>query len=124
MINSHLPSPILAGLIRPALYIPGTDYTEQEIKMIYHHELSHYHNKDLWYKLFLLIINSVYLFNSALYLMRKEADKDIEYICDSNVIKICAGEERGLFDLSQYGEIQNYNGINGLSFIVGLPFAG
>jgi len=94
MINSHLPSPILAGLMRPALYIPGTDYTEQEIKMIYHHELSHYQNKDLWYKFFLLVINSVYWFNPALYLMRKEADKDIEYICDSNVIKICAGEER------------------------------
>lgn len=97
MISSKLTSPILSGLVKPTLYVPDLKYTDDELKLIYHHELSHYQNKDLWYKLFLLIINTVYWFNPTLYFMRREADKDLEYICDSGIMRICSTLERKVY---------------------------
>lgn len=86
--NATLTSPQLLGLIRPVIYLPKTDYSVSELELIFHHELTHYQRKDLWYKLLLLIINTIYWFNPALYIMRSEADKDIEYLCDDTVIRL------------------------------------
>lgn len=93
MVNSKLHSPALSGFVNPIIYIPAVQYSESEMKLIIRHELIHYKNRDLWYKLFLFIVNTIYWFNPFLYLMRKEADNDIEYICDSQVIKTCSRED-------------------------------
>ena len=89
MLNIKLTSPILAGLKDTYLCLPDVLYTEEELKLILIHELAHYRHKDLWYKLLLVIVNTLYWFNPLLYLMAKEADKDLEYICDSNVLVNC-----------------------------------
>ena len=90
MLNTKLKSPILAGLKSTYLYLPDVLYTEEELKLIIIHELAHYKHKDLWYKLLLVIVNTLYWFNPLLYLMAKEADKDLEYICDSSVLVDCS----------------------------------
>ncbi|HIU74464.1 MAG TPA: M48 family metalloprotease, partial [Candidatus Pelethocola excrementipullorum] len=89
MLNTKLKSPILTGLENTYLCLPDVLYTEEELRLIFSHELSHYKHKDLWYKLLLVIVNTVYWFNPLLYLMAKEADKDLEYICDSSVLVNC-----------------------------------
>lgn len=89
MLNTKLTSPILAGLKDTYLCLPDVLYTEEELKLIFIHELAHYRHKDLWYKLLLVIVNTLYWFNPLLYLMAKEADKDLEYICDSSVLVNC-----------------------------------
>ena len=76
----------MAGLGRTYLYLPDIPYTEQELELIFKHELFHYRHKDLWYKMLLLIVDTVYWFNPLLHWMIREADKDIEYICDCHVI--------------------------------------
>lgn len=114
-ICPRLTSPLLLGLFRPILYLPAADYSNSEIKLIFHHELAHYQNKDLWYKLLLLTVNTLYWFNPALYLMRKQADKDIEHLCDSKVMKTCIGNEHTIYHKLLLKTAVNHNYIHYIS---------
>ena len=84
--NAGLTTPLLAGLFHTKLYLPATGYSAEERKLVFYHELTHYNHRDLWYKMFLRICASIYWFNPFLLLMLKEADKDIENLCDTDVI--------------------------------------
>lgn len=97
MQNAGLSTPLLAGLFRTKLYLPAVSYSAEELKLVYHHELTHYLHRDLWYKMLLRICASVYWFNPALLFMLWEADKDIENLCDAEVVRVCSMAERKLY---------------------------
>ena len=97
MQNAGLSTPLLAGLFRTKLYLPAVSYSAEELKLVYHHELTHYLHRDLWYKMLLRICASVYWFNPALLFMLWEADKDIENLCDAEVVRVCSRAERKLY---------------------------
>ena len=84
--NAGLTTPLLAGLLHTKLYLPATGYSAEERKLIFYHELTHYCHRDLWYKMLLRICATIYWFNPFLLIMLKEADKDIENLCDTAVI--------------------------------------
>lgn len=85
--SSKLSGPLLAGIRNTYLYLPERDYSGDECELIFRHELCHYRNRDLWYKLLMIWITTVYWFNPAVYFMKKEAERDIEFICDESVMK-------------------------------------
>ena len=87
MENRNLSTPVLAGLFHPALYLTEAPYDREELLFILRHELAHYKRRDLWFKLLLLAVSTIYWFNPALYLMRSEAEKDIENLCDGRVLQ-------------------------------------
>lgn len=95
--NAGLTTPLLAGLFHTKLYLPATGYSAEERKLVFYHELTHYKHRDLWYKMFLRICASIYWFNPFLLLMLKEADKDIENLCDTDVIHRVNLEESRLY---------------------------
>ena len=95
--NAGLTTPLLAGLFHTKLYLPATGYSAEERKLVFYHELTHYNHRDLWYKMFLRICASIYWFNPFLLLMQKEADKDIENLCDTDVIHRVSLEENRLY---------------------------
>ena len=97
MQNAGLSTPLLAGLFRTKLYLPAVGYSAEELKLVYHHELTHYLHRDLWYKMLLRICASVYWFNPVLLFMLWEADKDIENLCDAEVVRVCSRAERKLY---------------------------
>ncbi len=97
MKNAEIGSPLLAGLGVTYLFLPDRAYTDEELRLVFRHELTHYKYKDLWYKLFLLAVRTVYWFNPYLYLMGREAEKDVEYICDSHVVRACSRDQRSLY---------------------------
>lgn len=97
MQNAGLSTPLLAGLFRTKLYLPAVGYSAEELKLVYHHELTHYLHRDLWYKMLLRTCASVYWFNPALLFMLWEADKDIENLCDAEVVRVCSRAERKLY---------------------------
>ena len=84
--NAGLTTPLLAGLFHTKLYLPATGYSAEERKLIFYHELTHYCHRDLWYKMLLRVCASIYWFNPFLLIMLKEADKDIENLCDTAVV--------------------------------------
>lgn len=97
MVNTKITSPVLAGLTKTKMYIPAGHYSAEELQLIFSHELSHYRYHDLWYKLLLLCITTVHWFNPALYLMKREAEKDVENLRDGNVLKHCSQSEQRLY---------------------------
>lgn len=97
-VNSSLQSPLLVGVINTRLYLPDISYTDRELMLIFTHELSHFRNRDLWYKTLLIAVNTIYWFNPLIYLMVREAEKDVEYICDSKVVASCSHSDRILYN--------------------------
>ena len=64
-------SPMLIGFIKPIVILPKTDYSDDEIKVILKHELTHYKRHDLWYKLLLICANGMHWFNPIIYFIRR-----------------------------------------------------
>ena len=79
--------PMLAGFLRPALYLPDEALSEQEAMFIFRHELTHYKRGDLWLKLLLTAARAVHWFNPLVYLMARFAQEDIELACDDAVVR-------------------------------------
>ena len=95
--NAGLTTPLLAGLFHTKLYLPVAGYSAEERKLVFYHELTHYCHRDLWYKMLLRICASIYWFNPFLLIMLKEADKDIENLCDTAVVHRVNKKEHKLY---------------------------
>ena len=93
-MNAKVTTPLLTGLLRPRIYLPSDRYTWKELELLLSHELSHYRHHDLWYKLILQLAGIVYWFNPLLHWMRREADQDLEFLCDERIMKDGAHDER------------------------------
>lgn len=93
-LNDDAASPVLTGILRPRIYVSEQFYTAEELPLVFEHELYHYRRKDLWYKLLLSTVTLIYWFNPFLYLMKREADKDVEYLVDACVASGKTKEER------------------------------
>lgn len=91
---SLINSPVFVGFVSPIILMPYTNYADEELKLIYKHELIHFKRMDVWYKLILVIASVVHWFNPLVYLMRRYASKDIEYTCDDIVTKDLSLEQR------------------------------
>ncbi len=87
-------SPSIMGMFHPVLLLPNNEYSVKELTFILRHELVHYKRCDIWYKLFILIVNSIHWFNPFVWLMRHESNVDLELSCDDEVINGTAIEER------------------------------
>ena len=86
--------PMLAGFIKPALYLPDEALYEQEAGFIFRHELTHYKRADLWLKLLLTAARAMHWFNPLVHLMARFAQEDIELACDDAVVRGMDGEAR------------------------------
>ncbi|MCL2217776.1 MAG: PDZ domain-containing protein [Defluviitaleaceae bacterium] len=80
-------SPMLTGLLKPAIFLKEAAYSTDELKLIFRHELFHYKHRHLWCKLALLVVRCLYWYNPAAHLMARQADKDMEALCDNAVIQ-------------------------------------
>ena len=85
-VSGAVDSPMVIGLFRPCLVLPVEDFGERELVFILRHELTHYRRRDLWYKLVLLAANGMHWFNPLAYLLRREAERDLELTCDVAVV--------------------------------------
>lgn len=86
--------PMLAGFLRPALYLPDEALSEQEAMFVFRHELTHLKRGDLWLKLLLTAARAVHWFSPLVYLMARFAQEDIELACDDAVVRGMDGAAR------------------------------
>lgn len=86
-ICRKIESPMITGLFRPALLLPCEEYQREDLEIILKHELTHFKRGDLWFKLLLLCANALHWFNPFMYIMVREANRDIEISCDEEVLK-------------------------------------
>ncbi len=86
LLSSKAQGPMLIGFMKSAIILPERIYNERELLLILRHELVHYQQHDLWYKLVLLLANAVHWFNPLVYLMNRQANRDVEQVCDDKVV--------------------------------------
>ena len=104
---SKIASPMMIGFIKPAILLPNTDYSNDELTVILKHELTHYKRGDLWYKLLLVVANAVHWFNPFVYLMANAANRDLEYSCDDAVVKERDINYRKVYSMTILRAMQN-----------------
>ena len=97
---SYTASPIFTGLIKPVIYLPDIPFTDIELEYILKHELTHYSHKDLWIKLLLNIVISIYWWNPLMLLLRKDANHLLELKSDLALVRHLSEEMR-----TQYLEV-------------------
>lgn len=83
--NDLLSSPITAGFFKKQIILLFVDYTDTELRMIFEHELTHIQNRDLPWRIFMLVTSWVHWFNPAIHLQSKDLDCLQEMICDLSV---------------------------------------
>ena len=89
--TAFLKSPIIAGLLKPCIYMPIhllSDYNANDIKYMLMHELAHYKHKDALANYFMNIIGVLYWFHPLVWYSLKEMKNDREVACDTSVLKL------------------------------------
>ena len=80
-------SPMMTGFLHPILLLPELDYEEEELQLIFEHELTHLKHKDLYANLLSVIVTSLYWFNPAVHFAAREMQEAAELYCDFSVLK-------------------------------------
>lgn len=112
IITDAVGDPVLIGVLRPRILLPHIKYSEEEISFILRHEMSHYHRRDMWYKLVLLLANVLHWFNPLAYFMFAQAARDIEMVCDNDVIKNMNYDERNRYADTILSTVQRKGRVN------------
>lgn len=86
--NPLIASPMLIGFFRPRIILPAHELEDKELSYIFVHELTHYKQRDMFYKWLIQIVVCVHWFNPFVYLLEKEVNKSCELSCDEKVIAV------------------------------------
>ena len=62
-------TPMLLGLWRPVLVLPEREYSEEMVKNIFRHELTHYRRGDLVFKWFAVLVSALHWFNPMVHIL-------------------------------------------------------
>lgn len=98
--NSKVASPMLIGLFRPLVLLPASEMHENELGMVFHHELIHFKQRDLWLKIIMLVANAIHWFNPFVYMLRNDIQIWSEHACDEAVVIDMSRDQR-----KKYGEM-------------------
>lgn len=108
MISEQAKSPMILGFCKSYLILPH-EYSKNDLKYIFKHELTHYKRKDLWYKFVLLLSNSIHWFNPIMHFMVSFANEDLELSCDDKVISNISANEKEIYSKVILNEISYTN---------------
>lgn len=98
--SAEVSSPLLFGVVRPKIIIPSREFSDESLKMIFAHELSHLRHHDLGAKLLVIAAGCLHWFNPAVYFMKKALSSACELCCDETVLKTLK-----LSDNKDYGRL-------------------
>lgn len=93
-ISPFFTTPFLYGGFKPRIILPSSDFTQEEYRYIFLHELTHFKRRDLWLKWVLIFINAVHWFNPLIYFARRDIDRFCELSCDEKIVKSMDIKER------------------------------
>ena len=90
-----LPSPCLAGVLRPAVYVtPGAAEDETALRHILAHELTHYAHKDHLWSLLRCLALALHWYNPLVWLAVVLSKQDGELACDEGAVARLGEGER------------------------------
>ena len=94
-VTEGLPSPCLAGVLRPAVYVtPGAAEDETALRHILAHELTHYAHFDHLWSLLRCLALALHWYNPLVWLAVGMSKGDGELACDEGAVARLGEEER------------------------------
>lgn len=112
MQNSTISSPMLIGLFKPIVLLPNKNINENDIKMIFMHELTHFKHRDLWVKMLMLIASAIHWFNPLVHILRRDMETWSELSCDAEIVYKMSLKERVLYGETILNMLDNYSSTN------------
>jgi len=85
-----LKSPVTMGFLHPVVFLPSAGTAPMALR----HELTHVKRRDIWGKGLLFLACALYWFHPLVWLMARQADRDMEAACDGQLAKDLAPGER------------------------------
>ncbi len=85
--NPLIDTPMALGLFRPTILLPDKKLPAENLRFVLAHELQHIAKKDLWVKWAMLAVRGVHWFNPMVWLLLRQAQRDIEFACDEAVVQ-------------------------------------
>lgn len=79
-------SPMLIGFRDILIVLPESDYTEEELQLVFRHELTHYKHYDVLVNLLAILVKSLHWFNPIVRLACRETQEVGEIYCDYDVL--------------------------------------
>lgn len=83
----HTVSPFLAGVKHPVVVLPEREFTDQELIYIVGHEVMHYRNHDIFWKILTEVLCTIYWWNPVFAFMEKRLFQMIEIKNDRELTK-------------------------------------
>jgi len=87
IVSSYVSTPMLIGFFRPAIVLPNYEFTEEQMRNILHHELTHMRRLDIAIKWLSLLACTMHWFNPFVWIAKRELDRVCELSCDEIVIR-------------------------------------
>lgn len=95
--SAAINTPMLAGLLRPAVWIPAGETDRSVLGHALRHELTHWRRYDLLYKWILLLAAGLHWFNPAVWYLVRAVERDCELSCDEGAVRDLSQEERSAY---------------------------
>ena len=94
--SDRVRTPLSVGLFRSRMRVvlPRREYSEEELRLVFRHELTHIGREDSWSKFFLVFCTALCWFNPLAWVAAKKSAEDLELSCDEAVLAGCGAEER------------------------------
>lgn len=84
--SAAVDTPLLAGVFHPVIVLPDAAISEEDLRYIFAHELTHCRRNDLAYKWLAVLVCSLHWFNPAAHWMLRSINQLCELSCDESVI--------------------------------------
>lgn len=102
LCSPQVTAPLSVGLFRRTtrILLPEREYSQQELALIFRHELIHISREDPWTKFFLVFCTAMCWFNPLMWAAMTRSAEDMERSCDETVLLGCDdGTRRRYADL-------------------------
>ena len=90
--NERFGSAMITGIVRCSIILPTGDFTREQLRIIFYHELTHYKSRDLRYKLLGICVGVLHYWNPISKNLLKLLEEWSEYDCDRIAIAAMRGE--------------------------------
>ena len=97
--GSLFSTPVTTGLLRPAVILPEAPLSEEELRCVLLHEMTHIRNRDLWSRFFAMLSRCLHWWNPAAAILRRALQDWEERACDEQVATILDSRERKNYGL-------------------------
>lgn len=90
----QITTPMVFGLRETYIILPAIDLSKEEWRFILSHEITHFYQGHLYYKVICQILCNLYWWNPFVYLLKKLLNNLLEMTVDAEVTKVLPESER------------------------------